>query len=121
VVINVAALTYPSIPACRGEVLARLGEIDGGATVAASACFDPLLQHVDRRRPATTQPRADADFILLKTERFTWPLTPGQAAELAAGLDENPAFHRVLERDGFAFFVRREDSQTRVSAVLAKP
>jgi hypothetical protein len=121
VVINVAALTYPSIPACRGEVLAGLGEIDGGATVIASACFDPLLQHVDRRRPATPQPRSDADVILVKTERFTWPLTRDQAEELAAGLDENPAFRRVLERDGFAFFVRREESQTRVRAVLAKP
>ena len=121
VVINLAALTYPAIPACRGEVLTRLGEIDDGATVVASACFDPLLQRVDRRRLATPQRRPDADFVLVKTERFTWPLTRGQAGEVVAGLDENPAYRRVLERDGFAFFVRRDESGNQAGAVLAKP
>ncbi|MEX1309210.1 MAG: DUF2079 domain-containing protein [Candidatus Sulfomarinibacteraceae bacterium] len=121
VVINVAALTYPSVPACRGEVLAGIDGIDGGATVVASACFDPLLQHVDKRRPATPRPGPDADFVLVKTERFTWPLTRRQAEELVAGLDENPGFDRVLERDGFAFFCRRDESRNQVRSALAKP
>jgi hypothetical protein len=108
-VINVAALTYPSIPACRGDILAELDEIDAGTTVVASACFDPLLHHVERRRPATPGRIPDADFVLVKTERFTWPLSRRQSEELVARLDESPVHIRLLDEDGFAFFVRRNE------------
>jgi hypothetical protein len=50
VVINIAAFTYPSIPRCRGEVVAELARIDPEAKVVMSASFDPLLQHVEHRR-----------------------------------------------------------------------
>jgi hypothetical protein len=50
VIINIAAFTYPSIPKCRGEVVAELARIDPEAKVVMSASFDPFLQHVEHRR-----------------------------------------------------------------------
>jgi len=107
VAINVAALTYPSIPSTRGEVLAELAAIDDTASVAMSASFDPLLQRVERRESLRAGVVPTTDYALVKTDRFTWPLSREEAAELAALLEVDGEWERFFSREGFAFFRRR--------------
>lgn len=113
VVINIAALTYPAIPTCRGAVLTELDAIQPGDTVAMSASFDPLLQHVEDRKLIHGGQQPRAAFVLVRTERFTWPLTREQAAEMVVRLGENPQYDQVFGRDGFVIFQRRADPSKR--------
>jgi hypothetical protein len=71
-----------------------------------SACFDPLLHHVDERRLITDGQTMKARFVLVKTGRSTWPLTREQAAELVERLEASGRHEKVFERVGFAFFER---------------
>ena len=107
VVINVAAFTYPSIPACRGEVLAAFDRIKSTASVAMSASFDPLLQHVERRELIRAGEKPRADFVVLRTDRYTWPLDKDQAAEFAANLERSPRYNERFRCDGFVIFERK--------------
>ena len=106
-VINVAAFTYPSIPACRGEVLAELNRIDPETTVAMSASFDPLLQHVEHRELLWTEKTPSAELVVVRTDRFTWPLSRGQATEFAVRLAESPVYEERFRCEGFVIFERR--------------
>ncbi len=105
-VINLAAFTYPSIPSCRGEVLAELQRIDPEATVAMSASFDPHLQRAERRELVRAEEMPSTAFVVLRTDRFTWPLASEQAADLAVRLGENKVYEERFRCDGFAFFER---------------
>jgi len=107
VIINIAAFTYPSIPTCRGDVVAELARIDPAAKVIMSASFDPLLQHVERRELVAAGKRPNADVVVVRTGRHTWPLDKDQAAELVAWLETRPAFEVRLRCDDFAIFERR--------------
>ncbi len=107
VIINVAAFTYPSIPKCRGDVVAELAQIDPAANVIMSASFDPLLQHVEHRELVVAGQRPNADVVVVRTGRNTWPLDESQAAELVTWLDSRPAFEARLRCDDFVIFEKR--------------
>jgi len=107
VIINIAAFTYPSIPRCRGDVVAELARIDPTARVIMSASFDPLLQHVEHRELVLAGQRPNARVIVVRTGRHTWPLDKNQAAELVTWLESRPAFEERLRCDDFAIFERR--------------
>ena len=107
VIINVAAFTYPSIPPCRGEVLAELESIDPKAAVTMSAAFDPLLQHVKRRELVRAGQKPRTKIVILRTDRHTWPLDKTTAAEFAGVLERNPRYEERFRCDGFVFFERR--------------
>jgi len=109
-VINVAAFTYPSIPSCRGEVLAEIRRIDREATVAMSASFDPLLQHVERRELVRARQEPRTDLVVLRTDRYTWPLERDQASGLASRLESSPRYEERFRCDGFVIFEHRIDS-----------
>jgi hypothetical protein len=111
IVINVAAFTYPSIPPCRSEVVAELDAIDRSAAVAMSASFDPLLQRVPNRRLIRAGERPSAEVVVLRIDRFTWPLGRDDAAELAATLDRDPAYDTRFKCDGFVVFERRTGAE----------
>lgn len=106
-VVNVAAFTYPAIPAARDAVVAELETVDPSATVAMSGCFDPLLQRVGDRRLLRPDHPPDSDVVLLKTSRHTWPLSRQQAAALAARLDTDPRYRVAFRREGFVFYRRQ--------------
>ena len=107
IVINVAAFTYPSIPQCRGEVLAELEAIDVSATVSMSASFDPLLQRVPDRALIRAGEQPSARVVVLRTDRFTWPLGRDDAAGLDAALADNPVYDARFRCDGFVVYERR--------------
>jgi len=107
VIINIAAFTYPSIPKCRGDVVAELARIDPNARVIMSASFDPLLQHVEHRELVVPGQRPNARVVVVRTGRHTWPLDRGQADELVAWLETRPAFEERLRCDDFVIFERR--------------
>jgi len=106
VIVNIAALTYPSIPKCRGDVVAELARIDSAATVAMSGSFDPLLQHVERRELVAAGRKPEADVVVVRTGRHTWPLDKAQADELVTWLESRPIFEERLRCDGFVIFDR---------------
>ena len=107
VIINIAAFTYPSIPKCRGEVVAELARIDPDAKVVMSASFDPLLQHVEHRELVVAGQKPNADLVVVRTGRHTWPLDKDQAAELVTWLENRPAFEERFRCDDFVIFERR--------------
>lgn len=111
VIINIAAFTYPSIPRCRGDVVAELARIDPAATVVMSASFDPLLQHVEHRELVVPGKRPNADVVVLRTGRHTWPLGRDQAAELVAWLETRPMFEERLRCGDFVIFERQPAKQ----------
>lgn len=107
-VINVAALTYPPVPTCRGEVLAALRNIDPEAQVAMAASIDPLLQHVPDRVVIRGEAVPDADVVILRTDRYTWPLDRRRAADLDVVLSRRPDMVEILRCAGFVIYRRAE-------------
>ncbi len=117
-VINVAAFTYPSIPPYRGEVLAELRRIDREATVAASASFDPLLQYIERRELILPGEKPSTDLVVVRTDRFTWPLDRDQASELVSRLEASPWYEERFRRGGFVIFEHRTDSGEAIDRIF---
>ena len=63
------------------------------AAVAMSASFDPLLQNVKQRELIGVGRQPQADYVVLRTDRHTWPLDKTAATDLAGALDEDPNYH----------------------------
>ena len=72
-----------------------------------SASFDPLLQNVKQRELIGVGRQPQADYVVLRTDRHTWPLDKTAATDLAGALDEDPNYHERFHCDGFVIYERR--------------
>ncbi len=82
--LNVAHFTFPWIPRDRTQVLQTIAAIPPPASIQAMPCFFPVLPYDAPKR--ILLPSADAepvaDWILLRTQRTTWPWTAVQVEAL---------------------------------------
>ncbi len=66
-----------------------------------------LLQNVEQRDLIEVGRQPRAGYVVLRTDRHTWPLDKTAAVGLSVVLEEHPEYDERFRCDGFVIYERR--------------
>jgi hypothetical protein len=106
--LNVAHYVFPEIPSARNDILKQIERIPKDASVQAMSCFFSVLGYERRKEMITATSDLHSDYILVRTQMTTWPLSEQESELVVAQCRENQAYDIFYQIDDFVMCKRKE-------------